>query len=200
MSRCCMVLSLAEYIPWDYENYVGVDKGALVLAKKCITMDVAIGDFDSVSEDDLKQIEMFAEKMIVLPKIKDETDFEAALKTVQYDEIDVYGGLGGRIDHELLNIKLITEYPSVRLLDDENCIRLLQNGTHMIEKNGYRYVSFFVLDDGYLTLEGVKYPLDDRLVTTKDLYLTSNEITEDFMRVQTSEDILMIQSNDKKGR
>ena len=61
------------------ENYIGVDKGALTLARNGKRMLLAIGDFDSVEESDLSCIKDYSDTFIQLNPIKDDTDSEAAV-------------------------------------------------------------------------------------------------------------------------
>ena len=46
-----IILKRCESIP-TAENYIGVDKGALTLARNGKSMKLAIGDFESVEESD----------------------------------------------------------------------------------------------------------------------------------------------------
>ena len=87
-------------------DYIGADKGALILAQNGIEMVSAIGDFDSVSQEDMKLIRQFSRETVVLNPIKDDTDAQAAIdKAIElgYDSITLLGALGGRADHAYLN-------------------------------------------------------------------------------------------------
>jgi thiamine pyrophosphokinase len=72
----------------------------------------AIGDFDSVSEDELQQLGALGTQLHRHPPAKDETDLELALTFAATHfhttrEIIVMGAMGGRIDHELANMMLL---------------------------------------------------------------------------------------------
>ena len=177
-----IILKRCESIP-TAENYIGVDKGALTLARNGKRMLLAIGDFDSVEESDLAYIKEYSDMLIQLNPIKDDTDSEAAVMYViqkGYQKIHLYGGLGGRLDHAMINLRLVSRFPeTIYLHDQNNFIYSLAEGVHSIDKRDYTYISFFTEDEATISLEGLKYPLDKQQLTNKDTYTTSNEILED---------------------
>ena len=177
-----IILKRCESIP-TAENYIGVDKGALTLARNGKRMLLAIGDFDSVEESDLAYIKEYSDTLIQLNPIKDDTDSEAAVMYAienGYHKIHLYGGLGGRLDHAMINLRLVSRFPeTVYLHDQNNFIYSLAEGVHSIDKCDYTYISFFTEDEATISLEGLKYPLDKQQLTNKDTYTTSNEILED---------------------
>ena len=177
-----IILKRCESIP-TAENYIGVDKGALTLARNGKRMLVAIGDFDSVEESDLAYIKEYSDTLIQLNPIKDDTDSEAAVMYAiekGYQKIHLYGGLGGRLDHAMINLRLVSRFPeTIYLHDQNNFIFSLGEGVHSIDKRDYTYISFFTENEATISLEGLKYPLDKQQLTNKDTYTTSNEILED---------------------
>ena len=177
-----IILKRCESIP-TAENYIGVDKGALTLARNGKRMLLAIGDFDSVEESDLAYIKEYSDTLLQLNPIKDDTDSEAAVMYAiekGYQKIHLYGGLGGRLDHAMINLRLVSHFPeTVYLHDQNNFIYSLAEGVHSIDKRDYTYISFFTEDEATISLEGLKYPLDKQQLTNKDTYTTSNEILED---------------------
>lgn len=177
-----IILKRCDSIP-TAENYIGVDKGALTLVRNGKRMLLAIGDFDSVEESDLAYIKEYSDTLIQLNPIKDDTDSEAAVMYAienGYHKIHLYGGLGGRLDHAMINLRLVSRFPeTVYLYDQNNLIYSLAEGVHSIDKHDYTYISFFTEDEATISLEGFKYPLDKQQLTNKDTYTTSNEILED---------------------
>ena len=177
-----IILKRCDSIP-TAENYIGVDKGALTLARNGKRMLLAIGDFDSVEESDLAYIKEYSDTLLQLNPIKADTDSEAAVMYAiekGYQKIHLYGGLGGRLDHAMINLRLVSRFPeTVYLHDQNNFIYSLAEGVHSIDKRDYTYISFFTEDKATISLEGFKYPLDKQQLTNKDTYTTSNEILED---------------------
>ena len=51
--NCVIALKLCDGLPDIEAEYIGADAGALWLAKKGIGMKLAVGDFDSVAEEDM---------------------------------------------------------------------------------------------------------------------------------------------------
>ena len=75
-----------------------------------LTVDVAVGDFDSVSASGLQQVTSAGARVIRHPTAKDHTDLELALDqalALAPSQIIVVGGHGGRLDHLLANALLL---------------------------------------------------------------------------------------------
>ena len=196
------VIIAAGLFNYDFDtdiDLIGVDAGAGYLARNGKMMRLAIGDFDSDHELDL--ISKYAQEMIVLNQRKDETDLEAAINWAKasYGKMIVIGALGGRLDHEYAALSLLTirDLPLL-FYNYHNKIYRLNQGEYTIQKDGYRFLSFFPLSEGVITIEGVDYPLNERKVTTNDLYLISNEIFGQEAKVRIKGSFLVIQSNDQK--
>ena len=65
----------------NHELIFGVDRGALFLEELGITPDVAIGDFDSLQDNDLARIEKSVTDIRYSNPVKDLTDSELMLQT-----------------------------------------------------------------------------------------------------------------------
>ena len=180
-------------------DLIGVDAGAGYLARNGKKMRLAIGDFDS--DNELELISKNAQETIVLNRRKDDTDLEAAVNWAKsrYEKMIVLGALGGRLDHEYAALSLLTirDLPIV-FYNYQNKIYRLNQGEYTIKKDGYRFLSFFPLSKGIITIAGVDYPLSQRKVNPNDLYLISNEILENEAKVSIEGSFLVIQSNDQK--
>lgn len=195
-----LILSHCDDIP-EAKEYIGVDKGAYLLAKQNKHMILAMGDFDSVTDEQLDIIKQYAKQVIQLNPIKDDTDSQAAIEYAieqGYTKIHVYGGLGGRYDHMLINFCLALRYPQcVYLYDKQNYIYALSEGVHEINKQNYQYISFFA-DEAIISLHGMKYNLENRYISNQDTYTSSNEILAKLGSIEIIRGkVLVIQSNDK---
>ncbi len=197
MVRALLVASMAKQLPDIGVDYVvGVDRGALICVQKGLNMDLAIGDFDSVSKEELELIRLHSKEIVLLDVIKDVTDSQAAMAYVDsFDEVILCGGLGGRIDHQLINIGL-AKMDSRLSLWDENHLIYTVVGERTIKKAGYRYLSLFACVPSIVDLSGVNYPLANKSINEDDLYLVSNEITENEAHLRVRGKVLIIQSND----
>ena len=77
---------------------IGVDRGALFLEELGIIPDVAVGDFDSLHENDLSQIESNVQDIRYSNPVKDWTDSELMLQIAfedyHVDELVIFGATG----------------------------------------------------------------------------------------------------------
>lgn len=197
MVRALLVASMAQQLPKvRFDFLVGIDRGALVCAQKGLMMDLAVGDFDSVTKEELDLIRLHSKEVAILNSVKDVTDSQAALAYVEeFDEVILCGGLGGRIDHQLINVGLVKK--DLRLsLWDENHLIYAVDGEKTIKKAGYRYLSLFACEPSTVDLTNVKYPLSNQSIDENDLYLISNEIVDEEAFIRVKGKVLIIQSND----
>ena len=188
----------------DYRSdvdYIGADKGALVLADQGIPMVLAVGDFDSVSDDEFSRIEKASDEVIRLNPIKDDADSEHAVSEAQrrgYEKVILLGAAGRRIDHTIVNLRLALKYTGfVWIEDDYNRIHAVDAGTYVLREDGYPYKSFFTEEGALVSLEGFQYPLCDRELTSMDLYTVSNVLVNAEGRLIVKRGkILIIESRD----
>ena len=94
--------------------------GGYKLAQQCgVKPDLVVGDLDSLGDYEIeKGVEVRA-----YPRKKDFSDFELAIQAAEEMApawIYVYGALGGRKDHELTNILLLTSVKQSTVLIEEN--------------------------------------------------------------------------------
>lgn len=93
-----------------YELLIAADGGARHCLELQIQPDLVIGDFDSLSDEELKQIIAAEVAVERHPVAKDETDLELALQAAVKrgaQDIRVYGALGSRWDMSLANLLLL---------------------------------------------------------------------------------------------
>lgn len=183
-------------LPKDIE-YIGVDHGIDTLLLQGIKPILGVGDFDSIKTT----TSLDSLSIVRLPVRKDVTDTQHALEEAikrGYQEIDVYGVTGGRMDHYMACICLLQKFKDIemRLIDEQNCIYLLKAGVHKIYSNEYTYLSFFSFDATTISLSSCEYPLNHYYLTKEDPLCVSNQIQGEYALVETSNDILCIQSRD----
>ena len=91
---------------------IAVDGGIKHLLTMNLTPDLAVGDFDSLTSEEMHFIENHKVRKVQLEKQKNETDLEIAIQTsirMGYTTITLFGALGGRLDHTLENIFILNE-------------------------------------------------------------------------------------------
>lgn len=95
---------------WADALVIGADSGVDFASALGLRIDVAVGDFDSVSREGLERAEAAGARIERHPNEKDETDLELALDdAVRAGATDVLvlGIGGGRLDHLLANVLLL---------------------------------------------------------------------------------------------
>jgi thiamine pyrophosphokinase len=169
-------VSIVEDIQKD-DLVIGADQGALFLLNNNIRCDIALGDFDSITETEKHQIEAYANEMITHSSIKDFTDTYLAVEEAfarNVGEIILYGGIGKRFDHSYANVKLL-ELGTITLKTNTELMYVLDPGSYEIE-NRYSYISFFALEEVKgLSLQGFFYELDNIILQTEDPLCISNQ-------------------------
>lgn len=170
----------------DGELLIAVDGGYVYLKELGAKPHIAIGDFDSLEEMGIGQEEMKKEGLEIkrLPCEKDETDIFSALSyglELGKREFHIYGGLGGRLDHSIANIQCLNYLKSQDafgyLYGIKNILTVVEEESLSFKKETVGYFSLFAMDEKIegVTLEGVKYPLSNAVLTNEYPMGVSNE-------------------------
>ena len=154
----------------NYDYIICADGGANHAYKMNITPNYIIGDSDSIN----KEVIDFYKKQNVLfeefPSKKNETDSELCIllsKSLNASKIDLFGTLGGRIDHILANINLlyyIREQEIIpRIISEQEEIYIATNECVKIKGNVNDIISIIPIkgDAKGVTLENLEYPLNN---------------------------------------
>lgn len=200
MKKALIIASYGEHLEnldiskLEWDHVICADAGLLLAQRLGIKPDTVIGDFDSMDlPEELNPI--------VLPVEKDLTDSEAAFNWAinnGYDYITLLGGLGGRFDHTMGNIGMLAKCAkakiSVKIVDGQNRVYMLRPGVYTIRKDGYDYLGVVSYDKTTkgIYLSGVKYPMDDAIITNDTTFGVSNEITGDTCKLTFTQGMLLI--------
>lgn len=172
---------------------IAADKGYKYASKVGLVPDYLIGDFDSSSKPDLKNV-------IALNPIKDFTDTVAAIDFAiekGYKDIIIYGGLGGRESHTISNIKSMFYYKNkgvdIRLKASRREIFLIdKNFTYKYSGKDF-YVSIFSLaKKSILDIKGLFYELDNYQMANDDALGVSNETKGCDFKINVKEGTLLV--------
>lgn len=188
-------------------DFIGIDRGALNLLKYGYKPLAAIGDFDSINDNEFKQISESIKKIEVSNPVKDYTDTELGLlfviKNYSFEKINIYGATGGRIDQFMNNylsvlkndIKPYAE--KIKIIDRNNFIEYFLPGNHRINKiDEMKYLSFNPLQSMNISLVNEKYTLKNEKIEFP-VSLSSNEFVGNFGDFYFDNGILsVIQSKD----
>ena len=169
---------------------IAVDGGLGYCSLLGVEPDLILGDFDSVSPEEAKAVEaleqQIPERILRLPREKDDTDMLAALKEGLrrgYRDFRIYGGTGGRFDHTLANIQCLLylkKHGAVGyLVDGTGMILVLMDESVEFQKELEGYLSLFSLTEESVgvTIRGMKYPLEQAVVRNDVPIGISNEFT-----------------------
>lgn len=185
---------------------IAADGGLKLMQALGIVPDLIIGDMDSLEEDSL--LERYAADRTVrvkrLPVEKDDTDMLAAIREGLHAGcgfFELYGALGGRIDHTLANIQcllfLLNHGAYGVLFGKGQRIELLKNARICFPKDMYRKnrrlsVFAFGKDARGVTEKGLKYTLDDTVVRMDFPVGISNEFLDCESFVEVKDGMLLV--------
>ena len=166
----------------EFDCIVAADGGYRYCLKEGKEPDFLIGDFDTLDTSLIRNPKSIKK----LNPIKDDTDTFYAVKFLLeqgYEEIHFLGCLGGKIEHTLGNIQILSylkDHNRNGFLYSEDCstvIFMLENDSITFKKDVKGMVSVFSYTT---TCEGVsisnmKYPLDHATMTSSIPLGVSNE-------------------------
>ena len=191
----------------DVDVWIGADRGVLTLMEREIHVNYALGDFDSIDNNQKKTVQQNADVFEIHPPEKDKTDLEIALQkalSLEPDTIYLFGVTGGRLDHALINLQILHKmiHNNIRgmIIDKWNEVEMAVPGTYNVKKSDlYPYVSFIAYTENVenLTLHGFKYPLHHADISWGSTLCISNELFSDVGEYSFDEGILLcIKSRD----
>ena len=193
----------------DFDFFVGVDRGSLFLLDQGVCPDLAIGDFDSVFDEELLRIKGKAKEVIQAQPEKDDTDLELAVLACfeRYPDayLTIFGAFGGRLDHALANVflpsndKIAPYMEHLILVDSQNYVRYVPSGRHEIKPvEGMDYLAFLPTEDVPLTIEGAKYPLNERNFFFKKVYASNEYIDREVSVTCPDGYVVVLHSKDRR--
>lgn len=200
---------LPDFSLWPDAVYVGVDSGTMVLLEKGIKPAAVVGDFDSVTDEELERIKKIFTDLKPVAAEKDETDTELALEkamTYQPETVIITGVTGGRLDHYMSALHAVYEfhrkYPETDffLINKQNRIRFLDAGSHEIQRDSrFRFISFypFAGEIKGFNLKGFKYEVEGEIVRYGSTRFISNELEQTGTVSFTEGNCIMIESSDE---
>lgn len=177
----------------ESDMVVTADKGYEYAKAENIRIDYAIGDFDSTNKPDF-------DKLIILNPIKDFTDTEAAIRFAierGYENITIYGGLGGREGHTVANIKTIFHYKNkdvnIKLKAKNKEVFVVDSKFTYDYQDKDFYVSIFSLaESSVLDIRGLYYELDNYEMKNDDSLGVSNQTNERDFEINVKKGSLLV--------
>ncbi len=204
------LMSFQSYSNDEDIVFIGADRGAITLLELGVMPQEAVGDFDSLSSEELMYLQQTIKSLNPVSSEKDETDAELAIAkalTFKPTHIVITGVTGGRLDHFMAILNSVyrfqTNYPHVtfKIVNKWNELYLLSAGDHELVKNKeLPYVSFFSFQRSIenVTLNGFKYDVADETIELGNARFTSNELLYEEGSISfTSGICLVIRSSDE---
>ncbi len=192
-----------EVLKADY--VIACDKGLDHADKYGIRPDIVIGDYDSVSPENLVRIESGDLKSVRYPKEKDDTDTMIAMRhalSLGFTEIRMVCVFGKRMDHAIANIQTAHFGAAggavVRMYDEKTEVIVFSGGSSdgVVKVPGKEgdAISVFSLSDVSrgVTIKGTRYELEGGDLNNSFPLGQSNEFALDCAEVSVAEGTLMI--------
>ena len=183
----------------DSTLIIAADGGARNARRLGLSPDVIIGDLDSVEGDLLAELQAAGCRIIRHSPHKDETDAELALleaARLGATEVRILGALGGRFDHTLANILLLT-MPALqgiraRIITHDAVIALVNGEAEIVGAIGDTLSLLPLGGDAVgITTAGLEYPLRDETLRLGPARGVSNVLAAPVARVRVREGLLL---------
>lgn len=174
----------------DDDYLIAVDQTVLSLYKQRMKIDLAVGDFDSLTNQGI----LTNLNVLRLKPEKDVTDtYQALVEAMKLnpDELILIGGIGGsRIEHFMVHLLHFNEFPQLRIINDESEIFMLEKTSLELKYQGY--ISIFAYDQAMITLEGFKYELKDYQLSRFDPLGISNEMVKEKAQIHVKDGRVLV--------
>ena len=185
----------------DSPRVICADGGALHARALGLSPHTIIGDLDSLTAVQVADFKASGAEIIRYPPEKDETDLELALHycwRMDWADVHVLAGLGGRFDQTLANILLLThpDFREMRInfVDGDQRVRLLTPGRHQVSGARGDTISLLPLSaaaEGVAT-RGLRYRLDGESLPLGPARGISNVMLGDRADVALSAGLLLV--------
>jgi thiamine pyrophosphokinase len=184
----------------NYDFIICADNGMKHARHLNVIPHLIVGDFDSTTHDDL---DYFKTKNITIEKlntVKDETDTEIALdRAIEAgaEEIDLYGGVGTRLDHSLANVhllyKALKQGVRARLISPHNTVYLIDKAIDIKGCAGdiVSLLPFSSCVEGIHTTQ-LGYPLKNGRLIAGSPIGVSNYMLSDEASISIKEGLLLV--------
>jgi len=166
------------------KTWIAVDGGLKHCIQFNLTPQIYVGDLDSATEEDLAKFPSIERH--IFPKDKDRSDLELALElafSMTSETLPIFGALGGRTDHLLYNLFLLSRFPNqLRYISQNEVVFAIEKQITISSSPG---MTLSLMPLGHpakgVTSQGLQYELKDAILDTNFLSLSnvalSTEVT-----------------------
>lgn len=183
--------------PENADLIICADSAYLKAQKENIRPHAVIGDFDHEKQDEPQGN---FERLLRFSSVKDDTDTMLCIKYALNrgaDEIQIIGGIGGRLDHTFANLQALAyihdRKAKGRISDGDHEVYLISDSLSL-RKGKYDYASVFAYDPVCkdISLKGFKYEGEHLELQSNFPLGVSNEITDDCAEIRVGEGRLLV--------
>jgi len=178
---------------------IAADSGADAATEAGVTIDLLVGDLDSISQAVLDELRTTGVEIEQHPTDKDATDLQLAIAAARRSgagRLTVIGGGGGRIDHLLANAAVVAAAGAwaevAWILSDARIYPVHRTRSLPIDPEA----TFSILPVGGpaadVSLAGAKWPLDRALVDPLDSLGISNVATASVIDVSVGSGAVLV--------
>lgn len=184
-----------------YDIIIAVDKGLETIDYLKLQPQYVLGDFDSVNTKILEKYKKQNIKIIKLNPEKDLTDTHSAIDLalkLKSTEITILGAIGTRLDHTMANIHILKQALDknikAKIVNEKNEIELINKEIIIKKDDNYKYVSIIPLTTNVtgITIEGMKYIINDYTLSIGDSLGVSNEQIDKEAKISIKTGILVV--------
>lgn len=183
--------------PENADLIICADSAYLKAQKENITPHAVIGDFD---HEEQAEPQGNFQKLLRFSSIKDDTDTMLCIKYALNrgaDQIQIAGGIGGRLDHTFANLQalaFIHDHGATGQISDGDHDIFLTSSTLTLKKGKYDYASVFAYDPicKDISLKGFKYEGEHLELQSNFPLGVSNEITSEQAEIHVGEGRLLV--------
>lgn len=215
--KSCIIIGAGEFTPMDIpvekgDFVIAADGGYLYCRKLQIEPDYIVGDMDSLPEEAVKEIkdfrERYPERVELLPRMKDDTDTMSAIRiglARGFRRFRLYAMMGGRLEHTIANIQCLLFLKNRGadgcLLEKGRTVMIAKQETIRFPKEKEGFFSMFALQQRAVgvTIRGMKYPLENAVITDEFPIGISNEFIGEAAEVTVSQGTLLLILSDFSG-
>lgn len=167
-----------RFYPGKDDCIIAADSGLVYIEEAGYHPHWIVGDFDSLG------YRPRGENVVCHPAEKDDTDVTLAAELAVEkgcDTIYFFGLTGGRLDHTLANLQLLTALCEkgikVYVFSPDSTITAVGKGSLQFTEDYFGTVSVFAATEEArgVTIQGLKYPLENATLTNRKALGVSNE-------------------------
>lgn len=161
---------------------IGVGNGVEVIARCNLPIALGIGNFDTLDYQNVTSI-LKPNQIVRLNNENNISEVEGAVDYMQklgFDEMIILSSLKERYDitHQLL--LLTKKYPNCKITieDENNSVTYLKKGSHVIQKQDFKYVGLFGFPEAVISVDNSQYKSKKMKVSFTDTKSISNSVLD----------------------